>query len=430
MALAAAALMTVTLASCSSGGSGDGGKVTISYLTQNDDATIKYSQALIDAFEKANPNITVKLNTQEGGTPGDNLMKTKLSTGTMEDVFHYNSGSLMQALSPDTTLYSVADESWFKDLNLQQTFIDTVSGADGGIYGVPLGTAQSGGVLYNKKVFAELGLEVPTDWAGFIANAEAVKADGRYAPIEQAFGDTWTAQLFVLADFANVSAQDPNWAADYTANKAKYVDQPGLQAFKNQQETFDKGLYNADFASAKNDDAIKAIATGTAAMFPMLTGVTASITANYPDNINDVGFFAMPAQDSADTNATVWQPNVNYIAKTSTGDKLKAALAFVEFQNSTEGCKIQNELLVPSGPYVTDACTLPDTVPDLLKDLQTYFDSGKIGSALEFLSPVKGPNLPAITVQVGSGISSGEEGAALYDDDVKKQAQQLGLPGW
>jgi hypothetical protein len=25
---------------------------------------------------------------------------------------------------------------------------------------------------------------------------------------------------------------------------------------------------------------------------------------------------------------------------------------------------------------------------------------------------------------------TGDKGAALYDQDVKKQAQQLGLPGW
>ena len=56
--------------------------------------------------------------------------------------------------------------------------------------------------------------------------------------------------------------------------------------------------------------------------------------------------------------------------------------------------------------------------------------SGTATPALEYLSPVKGPSLEQITVQVGSGISTAAEGAALYDDDVKKQAQQLGLAGW
>ena len=65
-----------------------------------------------------------------------------------------------------------------------------------------------------------------------------------------------------------------------------------------------------------------------------------------------------------------------------------------------------------------------------MQDLQAYFDSGKTFPALEFLSPVKGPSLEQITVEVGSGINTGAEGAALYDEDVKKQAQQLGLEGW
>ena len=62
--------------------------------------------------------------------------------------------------------------------------------------------------------------------------------------------------------------------------------------------------------------------------------------------------------------------------------------------------------------------------------MQPYLDNKKVSPALEFLSPIKGPNLENITVEVGSGISPAEKGAAQYDEDVKKQAQQLGLPGW
>ena len=61
---------------------------------------------------------------------------------------------------------------------------------------------------------------------------------------------------------------------------------------------------------------------------------------------------------------------------------------------------------------------------------QSYIESGKASPALEFKSPIKGPALEQICIQVGTGQASAEEGAALYDEDVKKQAQQLGLPGW
>jgi raffinose/stachyose/melibiose transport system substrate-binding protein len=86
--------------------------------------------------------------------------------------------------------------------------------------------------------------------------------------------------------------------------------------------------------------------------------------------------------------------------------------------------------LAPTGPYVINGATLPADALPAVKDIQPYIDNEAAGPALEFLSPVKGPSLEQITVAVGSGINSAEEGAALYDQDVEKQAKQLGLPGW
>ena len=85
---------------------------------------------------------------------------------------------------------------------------------------------MGGGILYNKKIYAELGLSVPKSWAEFMANNEKIKAAGK-APVIQTFGDTWTSQLFVLGDFYNVQAAVPDFAADYTANKAKYATDAG-----------------------------------------------------------------------------------------------------------------------------------------------------------------------------------------------------------
>jgi len=427
-ALGGIALVATALAACSSGGSSSSGKVNITFLTQNADTNVTQGKALIAAFEKANPNITVKMDNQPAGTEGDNLMKTKLSTGDMDDVFYYNSGSLLQALHPDTTLVDLSKEAWVKDLS---TDFKTVVSTDKGLYGAPYGTSFGGGVLYNKKVYDKLGLKVPTDWAEFLSNSEKIKSDAPdVAPIIQSFGDTWTSQLFVLGDFANVATQDPKWATNYTNNKAKYVDEPGLEGFNHQAETFKDGLYNKDFASITNAQAMTMLATGAGAQYPMLSASIATVQQNNPTAVDDIGFFALPADKAADTAATIWQPNALYIPKTTTGAKLDAAKKFVAFANSKAGCEVQNKTVAPSGPYVTSACTLPSGVPALIGDLQKYFDAKKTAPALEFLSPIKGPNLENITVQVGSGISTAKEGAALYDDDVKKQAQQLGLKGW
>ena len=432
LAVSSIAALSLGLAGCSVGeiGGDSGsteGQTEITYLFGDSGGTeVEFGEALTKKFNEMNPDIKVTIETQPAGTEGDNLMKTKLATGEMPDVFAYNTGSLFQALSPDKNLVPLTDEAWVAEL--PDEFKSVVS-TDQGTYGAPTGTSLAGGILYNKKVYADLGLKVPTSWAEFKANNDKIKADGKVTPIQQTYGETWTSQLFVLGDFANVAAKDPEWADQYTANKRKYVDQPALQSFKNQQDAFESGYFNKNFASAKYDDGVKAVATGTAAHYPMLTTAISAINQNFKDNVDDVGFFALPAQDAATTQMTIWLPGAAYIPKTTEGAKLDAAKKFVAFINSPEGCEIQSTVNTVTGPFVS-ACELPSDVPALVKDVQKYLDDGKSSPALEFVSPIKGPNLEKITVEVGSGIKSAEEGAKLYDDDVKKQAQQLGLPGW
>ena len=174
----------------------------------------------------------------------------------------------------------------------------------------------------------------------------------------------------------------------------------------------------------------KDVATGVGAHYPMLSFAVASVIQLAPDHINDVGFFALPGDDASKNGLTVWMPAGLYIPKSNT-DHLDAAKKFVAFVASKAGCDSLNKAGGGTGPYLIKGCTLPADVPPAVSDLQQYFDKpGTATPALEYLSPVKGPSLEQITVQVGSGISTPAQGAALYDEDVKKQAQQLGLAGW
>ena len=120
----------------------------------------------------------------------------------MNDVFVYLAGSLFQALKPESQLQPVNDEPWVGDLD--EAFVPTVSANDQ-VYGAPFGSAFGGGILYNKKVYEKLGLEIPETWDEFMANNAKIKAAG-IDPVIQSYGETWTSQLFVLADYHNVAA--------------------------------------------------------------------------------------------------------------------------------------------------------------------------------------------------------------------------------
>jgi raffinose/stachyose/melibiose transport system substrate-binding protein len=347
----------------------------------------------------------------------------------MEDVFLYNSGSLLQALDPQANLVPLTDQPWIQD-TLDGFLAATEAGDE--YFGAPVGSAGAGGLLYNIDVYEELGLEVPVTWDEFMANNQAIQEAG-IAPVMQTYGgtDTWTSQIVMLADFHNILAQDAEWADEYTANQAKYADQPALTSFQKIEELSEAGYLNEDFASSRLAEGLAQVAAGDVAHYPALSLSIGQMVDSHPKSADGVGFFPIPGDDPAANGFTVWMGNALYIPNTTTGDELDAALRFLEFVASPEGCDVQTEALAPAGPYMVQSCTMPDNLPVAIEDMLPYFseDNGT-SPALEFLSPVKGPALEQICVEIGSGIRSAEDGAALYDEDVEKQAQQLGLEGW
>lgn len=407
-----------------SGSNASGEKVTLTLMVGNTGTTLEALKAVAPEAEKAT-NIAIEWDIKPDGTEGDNLVKTRLATGEMADLLVYNTGSLLQALNPVDNFVDLSAEPFMA--NVLDSF-KTVVTIDGQVFGAPVGSSSAGAILYNRKIYAELGLTVPKTWEQFMANNEKIKAAGKTAVLAS-YKDTWTSQLFVLGDFFNVQKQVPAFAEDYTANKAKYSTTPeALRGFEKTGEVFEKGYMNKDFLATTYDVALKMLADGEGVHYPMLTGALDAIMQNSPDKINDIGVFPIPS-DSADINGlTVWMPSGLYINKD--GNNVDAAKRWAEYFVSKEGQAVFASKVKAAGPYVISGIELPEDAYEGVKEMQQYFDSGNTAPALEFVSPVKGPNLENLTVAVGSGITSPKKGAEDYDKDVEKQAQQLNLPGW
>jgi raffinose/stachyose/melibiose transport system substrate-binding protein len=262
-----------------------------------------------------------------------------------------------------------------------------------------------------------------------MANNAKIKAAG-IDPVIQSYGETWTSQLFVLADYHNVASMSPGWDQKYTHNQAKYEQPPALEGFQHLEEVKKDGYLNKNYGSLKVPAALSYLAAGKGAHYPQLTVVVPNLQTSDPDKLNDIGFFAQPGTDASKNGLTLWLPGGIYIPRTTEGAKLDAAKKFLAFAATPAGCDAQAKAFAPTGPFMVKGCQLPADVPQAIKDLQPYVDKGNVTPALEFLSPVKGPALEQITVEVGSGLRNAQAGAKLYDEDVKKQAQQLGLQGW
>jgi raffinose/stachyose/melibiose transport system substrate-binding protein len=404
----------------SSGGTGNTGKTVITVMLDKDTNFSGAEAVLNAAAEKFGVELQVEI--RPGGTEGDNVMKTRLATGDMADIFLYNTGSLLQALNPERSIADLTNESWM--VPVTDSF-KTAASVNGRVYAVPYGSTQIGGWLYNKRIYRELGLQVPNTWRDLLANLDKVQAANKIALIGS-YKDTWTSQLIVLADEYNIKAALPNFPADYTANRLKVATTPAaLRSFEKMAET--RKYLNQDALATTYDQGIEMIATGQGVHYPMLGGLN-SIYTNYPEYINDIGVFGQPGDDPNKHGLTVWESSGWYIYKNS--PNVDICKKILEFYISQEGINIYGSKIKPEGPYAVKGIRLPaDSYPAVL-EMQTYFDAGKTAPALEFESPVKGPNLEQICVEVGTGITEPRAAAAAYDADVQKQAIQLNLPGW
>lgn len=401
------------------------GKTELTVLVDHNENSLAIVEAAKTGFQESHPNIEISIESRPGGSEGDNLVKTRLATGDMNDLFFYNSGSLMVQIDPEKNLLALSNEPWTKDID--PTAKEALS-YNGELYGVPSTAFAAGGILYNRQIYADLGLEVPRTWSDFVENCRTASNAGLIG-LAGTLGDPWTAQIIMLADFHNTSMEDPNWATKFTSNEAHFSEMPGLRSFEKLEEIGQAEVMNPDFAATKYEEGLDLLANGAAAHYPQLTLAINALAELSDDVVNNIGYFPIPGDSEEQYGATVWSPTGFYIPNSTTGEKLEAAKKFVEYMTTQEGCDAIATVPL-SGPFGISTCAMPEDVPVMVEDLSVFISEGNVTPALEFLSPVKGPALEQIAVEVTSGIRSAEDGARLYDEDVKKQAEQLNLPGW
>ena len=222
----------------------------------------------------------------------------------------------------------------------------------------------------------------------------------------------------------------PGFEDKFTGNKIVLAKNAAtLAGFQHLEEVRKAGYYNKDVAATTFAKALEYLALGKGAHYPMLSAGIDTIVANFPTKAADIGFMAQPGTNAKSNGATVWMPAGVYIAKTT--KNLEAAKKFVAWTVSKESFVVQNKVVPPSGPYFIKGAPVSGNLTAVFTDLYNYMQGkGTSYPALEFLTPVKGPNLSQICVEIGSGQKNALQGAQSYQKDLQKQSQQLGLAGW
>lgn len=158
-AVAGAALAALALAGCSAGNgsAGDGlnEKATLNY-TITDQAQKPAMQKIVDAFTKLHPKISVDLNVIAGQDYWTKL-QTSVAAGSGPDVFWMN-GPNFALYASNGTLAPLGD---VVDTTKYPKALVNLYSLGGKLYGAPK-DFDTIGVFYNKRLFQEAGVPLPT----------------------------------------------------------------------------------------------------------------------------------------------------------------------------------------------------------------------------------------------------------------------------
>ena len=191
---ATAVLALATITACSSGGATGSGSGSWNIPTSDPKATVTVvsiaglgkdtdgMQAVVDAFEKAHPNITIDWQT----VPGDQL------SNVIESRMGNKDSKLDLFWADQPRIAALAQRGYLEDISSQfapytsdwQKPAYTGSTADGKLYGVPLATSTQL-LYYNKALVSKAGAEAPSadpekrvTWQDLKVEAEKVQSAG------------------------------------------------------------------------------------------------------------------------------------------------------------------------------------------------------------------------------------------------------------
>lgn len=327
------------LAACSGGGGASAdGKPTgkLQFLVSSSDATDAGFRAVNDAFEKKYPDVDVVFST----VSNDNYPASKSSrlTASNLDLFvmknFMESPSYAKDAGTDDTrlakaggLVDLTDQAFLKQYTPSLLDAQVI---DGKQYAVPTGVSYYTGVFYNKKIFADNGLKVPTTWSEFTAVVDALKAKG-VTPFGLGGKDSWPAGLPMLASVASLyptAADKQQLAKDLWTNKAKLTDPTEVKVLEQTEyvlKNAQQGAAGADYTSIP-----AGFAAGDFAMTVDGTWDQPTIDAAVGGAF-DYGYFPFPGSDDAADNALLNGKTELQLAVPASAKNKTAALAWLSF---------------------------------------------------------------------------------------------------
>lgn len=352
MSLSVAAVMTMSLAACGSGGgdakdNSDGSEdKTITYWNIGtegaDKTTLEYA---VNAF---NENTESGYTVENVAIQNDNYKErlvVAMSSGECPDMYTSWSGGPMNEYIDSGFAQPVDD--LYEKYGLNDVFMEAATAQasyNGHIYAVPTYNVTLAGVFYNTEIFDKYNLEVPTTLSELEAVCDTLVENG-ITPFALANAPKWTGSMFYQCLVARYAGLEPFQAA--VDGSGSFEDECFKWAGEKIQEWVQKGYFPEGVNSLDEDagQAKQLIYQETAAM--MLTGswYTGTFSTDSPEFYEKIDWFSFPAVDGSDADTSIQIGTIGdqFVSFNCEGEKLEAAFECASYYASDEAQQVMVE---------------------------------------------------------------------------------------
>lgn len=255
----------------------------LSFVFADGDDTFKTQMnKIVDDFNAANPDITITIEPGDGGSYSE-FLKTKDSVGEFPDMMEMR----------DTAMYVRAGKVAPLSDDVKALFTSTVD-FDGVTYTAPFSGANTMGIMYNKKYFADNGLEIPKTWDEFITLCQTIKDKGDMSPLVVDGSDVWHIGFLYDLCYANdVLESDPDFIEECYKGEKDFSDANYQKAVTDLAEVLN--FAQDGWASTPDAQITTFFVNDMSAMMFSGTHMFSQINDAAPDF--EYGWFAVPDRD-------------------------------------------------------------------------------------------------------------------------------------
>lgn len=281
-AAAVIAVAVFALTACAGGG-GEDGDVTLEFQTGlgTSDPILSELTTVTEAFEKANPGVTIDLVAMTNSYEAD--MTVRLSSNDIPDIWATHGWSLLRY---SEFLEPLNNQPWAENFNaaLEPAMVNE----EGEFFAFPAVTDVAG-IVYNAAVLEGAGIDPAalTTWEAFGEAAATLKAAG-ITPITASGRDNWFAGN--IADFMASGAYSEDGLETLASGEfppAGYATM--LEEINGWAE---QDYFNADYSSVSQDGIARSLAEGTTGFVFVQNYLVASALGFNPDA--QLGYIPVP----------------------------------------------------------------------------------------------------------------------------------------